>query len=271
MPILYGHSVFHMQRGELTTAYDVATGLQRAAERQDDSMALVTAHRMKGSALTQLGRLHESRQQFEAALRLHDPERHRDSALVYVIDSRVMCLSWLSHVLQLSGKLGAALEYHHEALSGADALGHVSTSVVALTWSCIYQQLRGDHRLAGVRAAEAVAAAAEHGFPLYRAAAAMVRGWARAQDGQVEAGLAEIGHGTADYAGTGAKMWRPYFLALQAEALRQAGNPPEALACVREARQLAQQTQARWIDTKLRRLEDMLRPAHGWAHSLISQ
>ena len=36
LPILYGQSVFHMQRGELTTAYDVATELQRAAERRDD-------------------------------------------------------------------------------------------------------------------------------------------------------------------------------------------------------------------------------------------
>ena len=57
LPILYGQSVFHMQRGELITAYDVATELQRAAERHGDSMALVTAHRMMGSALTQLGRL----------------------------------------------------------------------------------------------------------------------------------------------------------------------------------------------------------------------
>ena len=104
LPILYGQSVFHMQRGELITAYDVAEELQRAAERQGDSMALVTAHRMMGSALTQLGRLADSRQQFETALRLHDPERHQSSAVVYAIDSQVMCLSWLSHVLHLLGE-----------------------------------------------------------------------------------------------------------------------------------------------------------------------
>ena len=51
LPILYGQAVFHMQRGELTTAYDVSVELQRAAERLGDSMALVTAHRMMGSAL----------------------------------------------------------------------------------------------------------------------------------------------------------------------------------------------------------------------------
>lgn len=178
LPILYGQSVFYMQRGEYTTACEVAVELERAAERHDDTMALVTAHRMKGSALTQLGRLRESRREFEAALGLYDPELHRNSGVIYAIDSRVMCLSWLSHVLQLSGEAKLAVRSHDEALACANALDHASTQVVALTWGCIYQQLRRDHGRADARAREAVAAATEHGFPLYRAAAVVVSGWA---------------------------------------------------------------------------------------------
>jgi predicted ATPase len=245
LPILYGQSVFHMQRGELVTAYDVATELQHAAGRRGDGMALVAAHRMMGSALTQLGRLTESRQQFETALSLHDPERHQHSALIYAIDSRVMCLSWLSHVLQLLDQPQPALDCHRRAADCADALAHPSTSVVALTWGCIYLQLRRDHRAARDQATAAVAAATEHGFPLYRAAASVVGGWAQAQDGQVAGGLAEIRRGMTEYAATGAVMWSPYFLALQAETLALADSPAEGLDCVQEARQRVQRTEGR--------------------------
>ena len=144
---------------------------------------------------------------------LHDPKRHQSSAVVFAIDSRVMCLSWLSHVLHLLGEPEPALECHRRAADYAAELAHPSTSVVALTWGCIYWQLCHDHRTALADAAAAIAAATEHGFPLYRAAAGVVGGWARAQDGQIEAGLAEIRRGMADYAATGAKMWSPYFLA----------------------------------------------------------
>jgi predicted ATPase len=263
MPILYGQSVFHMQRGQYTAAHDVAEELRLAAERHDDAMALVTAHRMMGSALTQLGRLDESRRQFETALRLHDPERHRNSGVIYAIDSRVMCLSWLSHVLHLSGEPGPALECHLEALSCARSLGHASSSVVALAWGCIYQQLRGDHELAGVRAREAITAADEHGFPLYRAAAVVVEGWARAQGGDYEAALARIVAGIGDYTATGAAMWLPYFLALKAELLARAGRPSEGLDCVREALERIDTTQGRWIEAELLRLQARLRAGSG--------
>ena len=235
--------------------------LQRAAERQGDSMALVTAHRMMGSALTQLGRLADSRQQFETALSLHDPERHQSSAVVYAIDSQVMCLSWLSHVLHLLGEPDRALDCHHRAAACAEALAHPSTSVVALTWGCIYLQLRRDHRAAHAQSAAAIDAATEHGFPLYRAAASVVGGWARAQDGQCAAGLAEIRRGMADYAATGATMWSPYFLTLLAEALGQDGRPADGLDCVAAALERVESMQCRWIEPELRRLERELRLA----------
>jgi hypothetical protein len=46
---------------------------------------------------------------FEAALGLYDPVRDRTSAFVYAIDSRVMCLTWLSHVYLILGHPEQAL------------------------------------------------------------------------------------------------------------------------------------------------------------------
>ena len=106
-PALYGRSVVHFQRGELAAAHEVARELLRSAEERGDAAARVTGHRIVGSALCQLGRLAESRDHLEAALALYDPVRDRTSAFVYAIDSRVVCLSWLAHVLLVARLSGA--------------------------------------------------------------------------------------------------------------------------------------------------------------------
>ena len=99
----------------------------RSAEERGDDAARVTGHRMVGSALFQLGRLVESRGHFEAALALYDPVRDRTSAFVYAINSRVMCLSWLSHVLVILGHPEQALARNGEALAYARELAHPNT------------------------------------------------------------------------------------------------------------------------------------------------
>jgi predicted ATPase len=54
-PILYGQSVFHVQRGELATSLEVARELLRLAEERGDTAAQVTGFRMVAGALHQLG------------------------------------------------------------------------------------------------------------------------------------------------------------------------------------------------------------------------
>ena len=77
-------------------AHEVARELLRLAEERGDAAAQVTGHRMVGSALCQLGRLAESRAHLEAGLALYDPVRDRSSALVYAIDTRVVCSAEVS-------------------------------------------------------------------------------------------------------------------------------------------------------------------------------
>ena len=107
-PVLYGRSVFHFQRGELREAHEIARELLRLGREQGNVAAQLIGHRMVGSALCQYGRFAESRDAFEAALALYDPVRDRDSGRVYAIDSRVMCLSWLSHLYLILGYPGSS-------------------------------------------------------------------------------------------------------------------------------------------------------------------
>jgi len=257
-PALYGLSVFHFQRGELGTAYEVARELRRLGEERRDAAAWVAGHRMMGSASCQLGCLTESREHFEAALALYEPARDRSSAFVYAIDSGVMCLSWLSHVLALLGHPDRAAARADEALTQARELAHPHTTAAALAWNCIFHQLLRDRPSARAQAEAVMALAAEQGFPLYLASGTVMRGWALADDGRAEDGIAEIQKGWAGYAAIGAEMWQPYILGLLAEALERTGRAAAGLGVVADALDRVHRMDARWIEAELHRLRGEL-------------
>jgi predicted ATPase len=258
-PALYGRSVHHLVRGELAVAHEVARELLRSAEDRGDAAARVTGHRMVGAALCQLGRLAESRDHLEAALTLYDPARDRTSALVYAIDSRVVCLSWLSLVLVVLGYPEQALAQNGEALAYARELAHSSTTAVALApMSCVLHQLLRDRRNAREQAEAAIALAREQGLPHYLAAGTIVRGWTLADAGRAEEGIAEICRGLADYGATGAEMWSPYFRGLLAEVQGRAGRASVGLDLASEAVDQAERMAAHWIEADLHRLRGEL-------------
>lgn len=213
---------------------------------------------MIGSAQCQLGRLIESRDNFEAALALYDPVRDRTSAIVYAIDSRVMCLSWLSHLYALLGHPEEALARAEAASAHARELAHPNTVAVCLAWGCIFHQLVRDRELVRRQAETLVALATEQGFPLYLAAGRVIRGWALADGGEEQDGISEIRRGLEDYWTTGAEMWSPYFLGLLAEACGRAGLAEDGLSQAVEALNRLNSTGARWIESELHRIKGEL-------------
>src|SRR5262245_59414300 len=68
------------------------------------------------------------------------------------------------------------------------------------------------------RAEATLVLATAQGFRHWRARGAVLRGWALAQQGQVQAGLEQITQGLRDYRATGAQLALPHYLALLAEA-----------------------------------------------------
>jgi predicted ATPase len=181
--------IVHFQRGELAVAHEAARELLRAAEDRGETAARVAGHRIVGSALCHLGRLAESRAQLEAALGLYDAERDRGSAFVYALDSRVVCLFWLVHVLLALGYPERARARMREGLAHARGLGHPYTLAYALSVACLFH---GRHRPGPEARTEAdalVALAAEQGFPLPAAVGTVLSGWAlTGEDGAAEEG-----------------------------------------------------------------------------------
>jgi adenylate cyclase len=99
-----------------------------------------------------------------------------------------------------------------------------------------------------------MAISADQGFALSLAMAMVFRGWALAELGQAEEGVAQIRQGLAGVQATGAGISWSYFLALCAEAHGCAGRPEEGLVTLGEAMEDVQRKEERWWEAEIHRL-----------------
>jgi class 3 adenylate cyclase/predicted ATPase len=258
LPALFGQFVVYFQRGELGAAYDAAKELLRHAEERRDVAAEVAGCRAMGAASFQLGRLVESRSHLDRGLALYDPERDRVSGAVYGIDSRVVSLHWLSQALLTLGHPDQGLARAEEAVAWADELAHHGSMAHALCGVCFTYQRLGRPHEAQAYAEPLIRLAKEQGFPLWGAAGRIIRGWTLAEAGQTEESLKEIRLGLAEYTATGAQLWLPDFLALQAEAHVRAGQAEAALQVVASVLHWVGRDGGRWIEPELHRLRGEL-------------
>ena len=93
----------------------------------------------------------------------------------------------------------------------------------------------------------------DHRMPFWLSIATVIRGWAVAEAGEVEAGIEEIRKGMADFAATGTTFLRPFQLGLLAEQHGRNGNLERGLTLIAEALAASERTNERWCDPELHR------------------
>jgi predicted ATPase len=83
----------------------------------------------------------------------------------------------------------------------------------------------------------------------------ILRAWSLVEQGQREEGITQMRQSLAAYRATGAEVWRPYFLALLAEACKKAGQIEEGLVLLAEALAQVDKTGVRVYEAALHRLK----------------
>ena len=168
-------------------------------------------------------------------------------------------LNYARFALQVLGYPDQALARSREALALAEALSHPFTLASEFGFSALFYQFRRDGRAAQARGEVAIDLVAEHGFsPLWWAYGTLVRGWALAEQGEAEKGIAHLRHALEVLQTVGFYLMRPYHLGLLAEALGKAGLAPEGRAVLAEALAMAHQTGERCCEAELYRLQGQL-------------
>jgi len=119
-------------------------------------------------------------------------------------------------------------------------------------------QHRREGQAAQERAEAAIRLSTEQGFPHWVASGTALRGWALAEQGQEEEGIAQVRWGMAAWQDTGAETARPYYLALLAEAYGKAGQAEKGLAALADAPAMVDKTGERRWEVELYRLKGEL-------------
>jgi predicted ATPase len=220
---------------------------------------------MLGQTLLFRGEFVPARDQAAIAMSVYDPHLHRPQVNLVQQDPGVMCLADMAQALWHLGYPDQAREKSDEALSLAQTLSHpysigwVLGRTAILHWHC------RDYQAAMERSQAAVALAHAQGFRQWEIQGALLQGAMRAMQGDVQEGMAQMQKALLDYETTGARLLRPYFLALLAAVYQQAGQAEAGCPVIDEALRLVDITGERWCEAELYRLKGEGQPQAGVA------
>src|SRR5262249_43309190 len=149
----------------------------------------------------------------EQGIVLYDPQQHHSLAFLYAgIDPGVGCRNGSAMSLWFLGYPDQALKRLQEALTQAHELPHPLRLRYTLAFATVLYLRRREGQLAQERAEALMALAREREFPLILAAGTFFRGWALAEQGQAEEGIAQMRQGLDAGQATGAQIELPVFL-----------------------------------------------------------
>jgi tetratricopeptide (TPR) repeat protein len=171
------------------------------------------------------------------------------------------------------GKCGTALKRSEEALALAQDLSDPYSIAHALWCTAWLHQSRREARAAQERAEATMALATEYGFAGELGGATIHRGWALAEQGDVEEGIAQIHQGLATGRAIGVKVFFPGWLTALAEAYGKLGQTEEGLRVLEEAHTTVDSTGERLHEAEIYRAkgELTLQPSVGSPTSKSAQ
>jgi adenylate cyclase len=206
-----------------------------------------------------MGELLPAREHLETAISLYDPERHRPLISHYFgVDPGVYCLSYAAWTLWHLGYPDQALRRGNEALALAQGLSLPLSLAFAEFFFGELRQSRGEVSAAQETAESLIALCAEHEFPDWLAMATSLRGWAMAEQGHNEEGIAQIHEGLTAYRALGGELYRPYFLCWLAEAYREPDRLNDGLSALTEALAAADEQENRNYEAEMHRIKGEL-------------
>lgn len=261
--ILYGVWACYYVGGQADMQQVAAAEFLAEAERCGDTGALCLAHRAMGTTYVTMGEFAAARRHLEQARALHDPDRPSQEAFHYGQDIGATVLCYLSWALWHLGYVEQASEVAADAVRRAEAIPHPFTLVYTLCHARgMMDVLRRRSEDTQSYASVVMSLCAEHEFPFWAAGGQILSGWAATCQGDVEAGVEAINRGLEAWRETGARLWLPMFLALEAEAHAKAGRGDVALQAIEHALAVSDETGERWAVAEVLRTKAGLLLAH---------
>ena len=234
-PAVFGLWTWNFLRAALPEAQALAEYLLNSAEKIDDAVCRVLAHEALGFTSFAQGRFAAAHAELERGIGLCEDDKAAAYLDLSAQDPRVHVRSYDALALWFLGYPDQSLRLCAEARRYADASRHPFSEAMARTISLRVHQLRGEAAIVASQANGAIALCDEHEFVHYRAMALILRGWAKAQQGEFEKGISEIQEGLEKERAMGALLFDSYTLGLLVDACVKNKRYEQALAFLEQA------------------------------------
>jgi predicted ATPase/class 3 adenylate cyclase len=255
-PALLGLRTYYSLRAQYSVAFELGERLLSIAQTAQDPDLLVDAHAALGATLFCQGDLCHAYEHQEQARVLYNQDMHRTHAITHRMDPDCV-LSFSAWSLWYLGFPDQASTRNRTTLALAKESRPFSLAFT-LSATSILGQFRHDVRLAEEFADAVISLSLERGFPFYLVWGTILQGWARAELGNTDEGIAQITKGIATYQTTGAEFGCSYFLALLAAAHERVGQSQEGLDAVADALAMVNRTGEHFYEAELYRLKGTL-------------
>jgi DNA-binding SARP family transcriptional activator len=241
-----------------TVDFDAAAAighqLLEIGETTPDDAFVLAGHMAAGTAVMLTGQLTVAREHFAAAVAMCRDGRDGGLRGVVLESAGVWARGLAAWSEWVAGESGAADELLAEGVAIGAAEGAASYAhVVALYYLGWIAELAHDATVAHARADQAMALAVRGGYQV-AVFLAVVRGWATAALGDLDAGVTELRAGSAAMHAAGSLVFQPFHRALLADVHLRHGRIEDALGLADEALAEFERTGERWWVAEVHRL-----------------
>ena len=234
-PAVFGLWTWNFLRPQLGEAQALAEQLLNTAENLDDSVYQVLAHEALGFTLFAHGKFAAAHAELKRSISLCEDSAAATYLDLSAQDPRIHVRSYDGMALWFLGYPDQALRICAEARRYADASQNPFSQAMERAIGLRVHQFRGEAEIVASQVNAAIALCEEHEFSHYLAIALMLRGWAIAQLGRLEEGIAEIRKGLEKERATGALLFESYSLGLLADAFIKNERYEQALEFLHES------------------------------------
>jgi tetratricopeptide (TPR) repeat protein len=259
-PLLYNQWVHNNARGELRLALSFAEQMRDIGQASDKTSTRLLADTMLGITHMNLGEPVPARGHLEQCDGLSN---YRDVyASLTAEDPYTVTLGCLGLTLTCIGYLDQGRSRIEHAISEARRLHHACTLSLALCYACRAALITGAVEKTQLYADEIIAIGNEHGFPHRLAEGCLHRGNSLAVSRQTEEGLTLLEKGLSILRATRTLQSTAIGLMMVAKTSAHVGQYSDAMKCLEEAGQIANNTDG-YIKAELYRLRGDLLDASG--------
>jgi class 3 adenylate cyclase/predicted ATPase len=255
LPAVFGLWTWNFLRAALGEAQALAENLVNTAENADDPVFKVLAYEALGFTSFARGKFPAAHAALERSISMCEDGKAAAYLDLSAQDPRVHVRLYDGMALWLLGYPDQALRICAEARRYADDSRHPFSEAMARTISLRVHQLRGEAAVVAREVTAAIELCKEHGFVHYLAMAMILGGWACAQLGEFDKGIAEIREGLEKERETDALLLESYTLGLLADACIKSQRYGQALDFLDQARsRLDEESSERFYAAEIYRL-----------------